>query len=231
MRELIDGVWQVPRLIPHLINCYLIRTSDGDVLLDAGTRWYTRKILAALSGYNLALVALTHVHPDHQGAVAAVCQKFGVPVACHAADAAAMEGSQPMQPSSLAVRFGDWIWSGPPHPVARRLHEGDHVGEWQVIHTPGHTPGHVSYFRARDRAVIVGDVVRSSFVLAGKLIEPPRLFSADPELNRQSIRKLLELRPSFLCFGHGPPTALVTGLEQLAARFERQTTAVKLAVV
>jgi glyoxylase-like metal-dependent hydrolase (beta-lactamase superfamily II) len=221
MRELIDGLWQLPALVPNLINCYLIRTAEGDVLIDARTRWAAGSILRALRGRNLAMVALTHVHPDHQGAAAEVCQRFGVPLACHEDDAEVMEGTKPMQPSGVLVRAGDRVWSGPPHPVARRLQEGDHIGEWRVVHTPGHTMGHVSLFRERDRAVIVGDVIRHSFVRPGRLIEPPRAFCEDADLNSQSIRKLAELRPSFLCFGHGPPTSLVADLDRLTAAVPR----------
>jgi hypothetical protein len=50
MRELVEGVWQLPGRIPHLINTYLIRTTEGDVLIDAGTRWATGYILRALRG-------------------------------------------------------------------------------------------------------------------------------------------------------------------------------------
>ena len=216
MREWVEGLWQLPALVPHLFNCYLIRTGEGDVLIDAGTRWGTGRTLRALRGRKLAMVALTHAHPDHQGAAAEVCRRFGVSLACHEDDADVMEGKCPM-PGGMVVRLGDKLWSGPPHPVARRLQDGDHIGEWIVVHTPGHTMGHVSYFRERDRALIVGDVVRHSFARSGRLIEPPAVLSADADLNRQSLRKLAELRPTFLCFGHGPPTRLVTDLERQVA--------------
>jgi glyoxylase-like metal-dependent hydrolase (beta-lactamase superfamily II) len=213
MRELADGVWQLPALVPNIINCYLIQTTEGDVLIDAATRWATRRILRALGERKLVLVALTHVHPDHQGAAAAICRSFNVPLACHEADAPAMEGKQPMQPNNWIMKVGHRLWSGPVNPVARILREGDHIGEWQVIHTPGHTMGHVAFFRESDRVVIAGDVVRHSFFREGKFLEPPRMFCVDAEMNRQSIRKLMELRPSLLCFGHGPPTRPVAVLE------------------
>src|SRR5262245_50317526 len=162
MRELADGVWQLPGVF-NLVNSYLVRTEEGDVLIDGCTRWATGRILRALRDIRLSLVALTHVHPDHQGAVAAVCQRFGVPLACHEADADVMEGARPMQPHNWIVRVGHRLLSGPAHPVARRLRDGDEVGEWRVVHTPGHTMGHVVYLRERDRVVIAGDVVRNSF--------------------------------------------------------------------
>ena len=68
---------------------------------------------------------------------------------------------------------------------------------------PGHTPGHVVFFRESDRIAIVGDVlVNIHFVTGGPGFGTP-VFSADADENR-SIRKLAELRPSTICFGHGP---------------------------
>jgi glyoxylase-like metal-dependent hydrolase (beta-lactamase superfamily II) len=217
MRRLAEGVWQLPGWF-HLVNCYLVRTEEGDVLIDGGTRWATRRVLHALSDTRLSLVALTHVHPDHQGAVAAVCRRHGVPLACHEDDADVMEGKAPMRPDNWLVRAGHPLMSGPPHPVARRLRDGDAVGEWRVVHTPGHTAGHVVYFRDRDRVAIAGDVVRNSFLPWGTPAQPPRLFSADAGRNRRSVRTLLDLRPSLICFGHGAPLADLTRLERLAAR-------------
>src|SRR5215211_1214246 len=147
MRELAEGVWQLAGLVPNLINIYLVRTPEGDVLIDAATRWTTGRTLRQLRGRRLAMVALTHVHPDHQGAAAEVCRRFRVPLCCHEADADVMEGKRRMGPATALVRLADWMWSGPPWPVATRWKGGEQFGEWEVIHAPGHTMGHVIYFR------------------------------------------------------------------------------------
>jgi glyoxylase-like metal-dependent hydrolase (beta-lactamase superfamily II) len=96
---------------------------------------------------------------------------------------------------------------GPGHPVSRRLAEGDEVAGFTVIATPGHTAGHVSYWRAADRMLVVGDVLANMNFLTGlpKLREPPWFFTADPAANRDSARKLAALEPALVCFGHGPP--------------------------
>src|SRR5262245_8727855 len=120
MRELADGVWQLDALLPNVINEFLVRTPEGDVLIDAGTRWATGRILRQLRGRRLAMVALTHAHPDHQGAAAAVCRRFRVPLACHEADAAVMEGKRRMGPNTALVRLADRLWSGPPWAVSVR---------------------------------------------------------------------------------------------------------------
>jgi glyoxylase-like metal-dependent hydrolase (beta-lactamase superfamily II) len=206
MHLIAEDLWQLPGLLPHLINAYLIRSPKGDVLVDAGTRWTAGRTVRLLHGRKLALVALTHVHPDHQGAAAAVCKRHGVPLACHAEDVATMEGSGPMRPDNFIVRVGHRLLSGPAHPVAIRWEGGETVGEWEVIHAPGHTPGHVVFFRRRDRVVLSGDLLRNTALRRGgcKLIEPPHFFSVDPLLNRTSLRLLAELQPSLVCPGHGP---------------------------
>ena len=166
------------------------------------------------------MVALTHAHPDHQGAAAEVCARKRVPLACHTADAGVMEGRERMGPATRLVRLADAIWSGPPHPVAVRWQGGERFGEWEVIPSPGHTMGHVIYWRQRDRVAIVGDVVRNASLRGGfgRLSETPHVFSVDPMLNRRSMRRLAELRPRLLCFGHGPPSTDFAGLEALVAR-------------
>jgi glyoxylase-like metal-dependent hydrolase (beta-lactamase superfamily II) len=217
MRQLADGVWQLAGLLPDIINTYLIRTATGDVLIDAGTRWDTGRILRELRGAALTMVALTHVHPDHQGAAAEVCQRFGVPLACHEADVDVMEGRQPMEPNTPVVRLFSRLWSGASHPVSIRWKDGDTFDEWQVIHTPGHTLGHVIYFRPRDGVAIIGDLIRNASVRhgIGRVSETPHFFSVDPMLNRRSMRKLLDCRPKRICFGHGPMLADIGPIERL----------------
>src|SRR5262249_33825053 len=151
-------------------------------------------LLRQLRGREVRLIALTHVHPDHQGLASVLCRHYRVPLACHEADVPAMEGRRPMEPNT------PWSWpaatfmAGPPHPVERVLRDGDDPGPgWRVVHPPGHPSGHVLSFRPGDRLVIAGDVLRNlNFVtLQPELAEPPALFTVDPALNRASIRRLL----------------------------------------
>src|SRR4051812_40649173 len=124
MRQITEGVWQVSGFAPGLINAYLVRTEQGDVLIDALTRWATGMILRQLRGRRLAMVALTHAHPDHQGAAAEVCRRFRVPLACHEADVDVMEGRRRMGPPPLVPVFAR-LWAGPPHPVSVRWAGGE----------------------------------------------------------------------------------------------------------
>ncbi|HYD19851.1 MAG TPA: MBL fold metallo-hydrolase, partial [Flavipsychrobacter sp.] len=79
-------------------------------------------------------------------------------------------------------------------------------GGFTVIETPGHASGHISFFREKDGVLIVGDVLTNMNLLTTRvgLKEPPNIFTASAEKNQESIKKLFELRPRILCFGHGP---------------------------
>ena len=216
MQQVAKGVWQISGLRHHHTNAYLVE----DVLVDAGTRWSAPRLLAALAGRPLSLVALTHCHPDHQGSAAAICQARGVPLACHAADRASVEGRRPMQPESAIMRLGELAWAGPPLPVGRELRAGDLVGGFRVVPTPGHTPGHLAFFREADGVAISGDLLNNIHPLTGapRLGQPPPLYTVDPAQNRASIRALLALDPALVCFGHGPPLADPALLREYIAR-------------
>jgi hydroxyacylglutathione hydrolase len=206
MKQLADDLYVLEGFPPYAINVYLL----GEVLIDAATRFAARRILRRLRGRTVTLHALTHAHPDHQGASHAICAALGIPLWCGQADAGAMETAgevmRRMPPHWLSATVGP-IWTGPPHPVARRLREGDQVGTFTVIETPGHTAGHVSFWREADGVLVVGDVVCNLNIWNGRpmLREPERIFTLDPAQNRRSAARFLALEPKLVCFGHGPP--------------------------
>ncbi|WP_162176628.1 MBL fold metallo-hydrolase [Deinococcus frigens] len=105
------------------------------------------------------------------------------------------------------IRFQQRFLTGPGDLVNRPLLEGDDVAGFTVIETPGHTPGHASFFRERDRVLIQGDVLRNTNMtnLQPGLAEPLGLFTVNPALNRASARKVAALKPSLILFGHGSP--------------------------
>jgi hydroxyacylglutathione hydrolase len=219
MKRLAEDVYQLRGFPPNAINVYLL----GDVLIDAATREGEKRILRQIGGRTLSAHALTHAHPDHQGASHAICERLGIPLWCGQGDVPAMEtpggisGSQaPGWLNRLQTRF----WTGPPHPVARALKEGDEVAGFTVLETPGHSAGHVAYWREPDRVLILGDVLNNINVMTGTrgLHEPPRLFTPDPARNRESARRLAALDPALACFGHGAPLRDPRKLADFVAR-------------
>ena len=140
MKQLADDLYILEGFPPYAINVYLL----GEVLVDAATRFAARRNLRRLRGRKVTLHALTHAHPDHQGASHAICETLGIPLWCGEADADAME-----RPGEIMARMPrHWlsgtigpIWTGPPHPVARRLREGDRVARSRSSRRPATPPG------------------------------------------------------------------------------------------
>src|SRR5580704_4219474 len=87
MKQLADDIYVLEGFPPYAINVYLL----GDVLIDAATRFASRRILRRLRGRKVSIHALTHAHPDHQGASHAICERLGIPLWCGEADIPAME--------------------------------------------------------------------------------------------------------------------------------------------
>jgi glyoxylase-like metal-dependent hydrolase (beta-lactamase superfamily II) len=217
MIRIAKGVWQLSSFKKNLFNAYLLE----DVLVDAGTRWAAGRILSQIRGRGVKLVALTHCHPDHQGSAAQICSRLQIPLACHELEAPAMEGRTPMQPDIGIVRLGQRVWAGADRRVDRFLKEGDMVGGFRVIETPGHSPGHISFFRDSDRVLIAGDVLANVHFFTGKhgLRLPPSRFCTAPADNREAVLRLADLDPAIVCFGHGPPLRDGAELQSFSSRF------------
>jgi hydroxyacylglutathione hydrolase len=206
VKELANDVWQLRGFPPNAINVYLV----GDVLIDAATRHAGRRILSQLKGRDLTAHALTHAHPDHQGASKKVCGELGIPFWVPERDADAAEDPRLIgerQPDNALAQFFVRAMAGPGRAVDRRLREGDVVAGFTVLDTPGHSAGHASFWRESDRVLILGDVLNNMDVITGLpgLREPKTYLTPDPEENRRSIHRLGELRPELVLFGHGAP--------------------------
>jgi hydroxyacylglutathione hydrolase len=151
--------------------------------------------------------ALTHAHPDHFGSSHAVCEALTIPLWCGERDAPVAEGERPAAGQGRGARLLTRLPLPKPHPVERKLREGDSIGGFTVLDVPGHSPGHVAYWREQDRTLICGDVLfnLSLPTLRPGLRQPYDMLTADPARNRDSARKLAKLEPNLILFGHGPP--------------------------
>lgn len=206
MRELAPGVWQLGGFPPNAINVYAI---DG-VLVDAATRYAGRRILRQLRGREITAHALTHAHPDHQGASHRVCTELGIPFWVGERDVAAAEKPEligELQPDHPIAQLFFRTCTGPAHTVDRPLREGDEVGSFTVLDVPGHSTGHVAFWRETDRVLVAGDVLNSANPFTGipGLRLPYDFFTPDPQTNRRSAKRLGGLEPTLVLLGHGPP--------------------------
>lgn len=202
MREIADGVWHIPLAPRDAVNAYLL----GDVLVDAGIASMGKKLPGRLSDRTVAAHTLTHAHPDHAGGSKAVVDALGIPFWAPAGDAPALEQGHTIGPPGRLKKLIEAGGKFTSPPIARRLQEGDDVAGFTVLDTPGHSPGHISFWREHDRVLICGDVWFNMNVFTTKpgLRAPLGLPTVDPARNARSQQKLVDLQPDIVGFGHGP---------------------------
>lgn len=201
MRELAGGVWQLSGRPENRVNVYLL----GDVLIDSGLPTNAKNVLSQLEGHAVSAHALTHAHFDHFGASAAVCKARGIPMWVGAQDVAAVEtGKMAGRFPLLGLRM---LPAARRQTVTRSLQEGDEVAGFKVLFTPGHSPGHISFWRESDRVLVCGDVLWGTNPLTGRggPREPIPMVNPNPRDNRESARRLAALDAELILFGHGPP--------------------------
>jgi glyoxylase-like metal-dependent hydrolase (beta-lactamase superfamily II) len=204
IRRVAEDVFHIPLSPRDGVNAYLL----GDVVVDAGTKGAAKRLIKALRGHVVSAHALTHGHPDHAGGSKRLVEAFEVPVWVGERDRADVESGRPAAAETWARPVVGRLSHYEPVDVARSLHEGDEVGHGFVaLETPGHSDGHVAFWREGDRTLVVGDVLFNLSLLttAPGLREPPAILTRDPRRNRESARRLAALEPELALFGHGPP--------------------------
>ncbi|QGK75889.1 MBL fold metallo-hydrolase [Flavobacterium sp. SLB02] len=220
MKNIARDVYQIPLFPRNGINCYVIE----DVLIDAGIESSGNIILNALKNNTITKHILTHAHADHQGSSKIICETLHIPLWCSEPEKQAAEDgnviSEYPNPNHIISKFQKKFWAGKGHPVSHTLKEGDSIAGFTVIETPGHSSGHLSFFREFDGVLIVGDVMTNMNLLTTivGLHEPPSLFTNNQQINRESIKKLASLKPKILCFGHGPVLVNNNELEKFVSK-------------
>jgi hydroxyacylglutathione hydrolase len=203
IRRVAEDVFHIALAPRDGVNAYLL----GDIVVDAGTKGSAKRQIKALHGHTVGAHALTHAHVDHAGGSRRLVDAFDVGLWVGERDRADVESGRPAAPETWARPMMARL-RHEPVPVARTLHEGDDIGHgFTVLDTPGHSDGHVSFWRESDRTLVLGDVFLNMNLLTTVpgLHEPPRIFTRDPQRNRDSARRLAALEPELALFGHGPP--------------------------
>jgi glyoxylase-like metal-dependent hydrolase (beta-lactamase superfamily II) len=193
-----------------IVNCFLVRESDGFTLVDAGLRGSAGSIRNAASRLAAPIrrIVLTHAHIDHIGSLDnLMAALFSIELVVGKREARLLAKDLTLD----AGEHGKSLlgFTGAKSLPSRLLVDGDRVGSLQAVASPGHTPGHVAYLDVRDATLIAGDAftTQTGVVAAGvfKALFPfPALFSWNAVLAAKSAAKLRQLNPGILAVGHGP---------------------------
>lgn len=217
------------------------------VLIDAGMPGSANEIVSVSEKYFGAnsrpkAIILTHGHFDHVGAIIELVKHWEVPVYAHELEIPFLTGQtsyskpDPTVEGGMVAKMSSLFPSEPidlGSNVRKLPMDGTvpHLPDFRWIHTPGHSPGHISLFREKDRTLLAGDafvtVKQDSLykVLTQKqeVNGPPRYFTTDWKDAKESVQELASLKPAVAVTGHGLPMAgeeLSKELEKLAQEFD-----------
>lgn len=213
----------------QFVNICFVGNSDHWVLIDAGTPKSAQMIIDEAkerfgNSAKPKAIVLTHAHFDHIGAIMELIEEWDVPIYAHKLELPYLTGKKNYAVPDRTVDKGLIAKISPMFPTEaidlgtriNPLPENGSVpqmNEWQWIHTPGHTEGHISLFRETDRALIVGDAFvtvkqESLYSVITQELEihgPPRYLTTDWVSAWESVKMLAELKPAIAVTGHGHP--------------------------
>ncbi len=215
--QIAPGVYSIGQRKGGRVHAFLLDDGTGLTLID--TLWDTdaRHVLAYMKSIghtvaDLKHIVLTHGHRSHLGGMAALKRLSGATIYSHEWEADIIAGEREAQrvspwpkrplrayPIQLGCALG--LGKHPPCPVDRTLKDGDWVGPVQVVHAPGHTPGHLAFYWPEPRVLFAGDAIATW----------PEFSAGWPGLNlnikqhRASLRRMAELDAQVVAVGHGEP--------------------------
>ena len=243
--EIVPDVYCFSVQIVNIIFIGNPKESNEFLLIDAGMPGSEEMIMSEAKkrfGENCKLlgVVLTHGHFDHVGALHELLKIWNVPVYAHPLEQPYLTGKSDYPPPNLKA---DGLVAKmsplfPRHSIDISSHlkllsdDGSIpcLPNWRYIHTPGHTPGHISLFRDSDQVLIAGDAITTVeqeslydvITQKQEMHGPPAYFTLDWEAAGQSVKKIESLHPKIAITGHGLPMAgeeLLSNLTILADNF------------
>ncbi|WP_144510284.1 MBL fold metallo-hydrolase [Bacillus sp. FJAT-22090] len=215
----------------QIVNICLVGRpgSNEFVLIDAGMPHSADEIISVIeerfgADSRPSAIILTHGHFDHVGGIIELVNKWKVPVYAHPLELPFLTGKKSYPDPDTTVEGGmvakmSSIFPTDPINLANHVKElpSDgtipHMPDFKWIHTPGHSPGHVSFFREEDKALIAGDAfvtVKQEYLYKvltqeQEISGPPRYLTTDWVAARESVKRLADLKPKVAVTGHGLP--------------------------
>lgn len=214
MQQISDNIYQVTL---GIVNAFIIE-DDGLTLIDCGYKNSADKIFSDIvkAGKNpnhIRQIILTHCHPDHAGSVGEIKRRLNVPVFAHSEDAKLIEqGIGERLPVQLSPGVFNWLVykliiepvniSIEPVKISEELKDNDIIpvaGGLQIIHTPGHTAGHIALLQKNEGVLIAGDLCANVMGLGLSTVYEDR------NKGIKSIEKIIRSDFDKAVFGHGSP--------------------------
>jgi len=216
--ELAPGIISIGQKRGGRVHAFLVADGRELTLVDTLFDTDARVVLDEIKRLgrpvsDLKRILLTHAHRSHLGGLALLKRLSGATVLAHEWEADIVEGNRPAQPVSIVPRrplrayfpfqFGSALGLGkhPPCPVDETVKDGQTVASLEVLHTPGHTPGHLAFYSADRGVLLSGDAI----VTWPEFAAGWPSFTLNPVQHRASLRRMAALQPKAVGVGHGEP--------------------------
>lgn len=217
MKELAPGVYSLGHGKGGHVHAFLLDAGGELLLVDTLFEGDARLVFEALqtlgrSPGDLTRIAITHAHRSHLGGLAALKRASGATVYAHRWEADIVGGDRRAQAVSIVphqslrlIPFQLGLWLDRPRhepcPVDELLDEGDALGPLQVMHSPGHSPGHLTFWWPERGFLIAGDGVATW----PNLCAGWKVFNLNHVQHKASLGRLATFEPQIVGVGHGDP--------------------------